>query len=402
MIIGTDAGNLKRVTKRSVTMNQSTSRKCISIISPCFNEEENIENCYRAVRKCFEVELAGYDYEHVFCDNASTDGSVTILERLAAEDQRVKVIVNARNFGPLRSTFNGVKAATGDAVMVMLPVDLQDPVDVLPEFVRLWQEGHEVVYGIRAQREESWPMQLVRRAYYRTVHRFSNIDIPVNVGSFQLVDRVVVDALKDFGDYYPHLPAMIASCGFRRVGVPYRWKARARGYSKNRLWNLADEALNSLISFSHLPMRLSMLAGSLIAALSLAYAALMVVLNLMYYRQLAPAGIPSLVVAVFFFGGVQLFFLGILGEYISAIHLQVRRRPLVIEQRRINFVRPNRDAHDGLPDAIDSDEKKLLQLLANLRSLATTDSGGNGQFETGKTHTGNTQTTPLFEESSKT
>jgi glycosyltransferase involved in cell wall biosynthesis len=318
-------------------MHHTPSRKQISIVSPCFNEEENVQQCYCAVRKCFEEQLAEYDYEHIFCDNASTDGTVEVLERLARDDDRLKLIVNARNFGPLRSTYNGVVAATGDAVLTMLPVDLQDPPSVLPEMIKHWEQGHEVVYGIRAQREEGWLMRSVRRAYYRAVRRFSNIDIPLNVGSFQLIDRVVVDALRKFGDHYPHLPGMIASCGFRRIGVPYTWKARARGFSKNRLWHLADEALNAMISFSCLPMRLSMIAGCTIAALSLLYAAVSLVLNVIYFRQLAPAGIPSLVIAVFFFAGIQLFFLGVLGEYISAIHFQVRHRPMVIERKRVNF-----------------------------------------------------------------
>ena len=250
-------------------------------------------------------------------------------------------------------------------MLTMLPVDLQDPPSVLPEMIQRWEEGYEVVYGIRAQREEGWLMRCVRRAYYRAVRRFSNIDIPVNVGSFQLVDRVVADALRKFGDHYPHLPGMIASCGFRRIGVSYTWKARARGFSKNRLWHLADEALNAMISFSCLPMRLSMMAGCTIAALSLAYAAANLVLNVIYFRQLAPPGVPSLVIAVFFFAGIQLFFLGVLGEYISAIHFQVRHRPMVIERKRVNF-----EPKSGFRgDLGDRDEQQILAEIAELLAL---------------------------------
>ncbi len=354
----------------------SPSRKLISVVSPCYNEEDNIEACCEAVRQCFETELPGYDYEHIFCDNASGDASAAILQRLAEEDPRVKVVFNARNFGPLRSTFNGVKASTGDAVVVMLPVDLQDPVGVLPEFVRLWEQGHEVVYGIRAQREERWLMRQIRRAYYRAVYQVSSIEIPVNVGSFQLIDRKVVEALRDFGDHYPHLPGMIASCGFRRVGVPYKWKARASGFSKNRLWNLADEALNALISFSNLPMRLAMLTGCCIASLSFAYAAINVVVNLLYYRQLAPPGVPSLVVAVFFFGGVQLLFLGILGEYISAVHFQVRHRPLVIERKRINFDTPPQPRSEARFETGSTAEEHLLSTVNDVLALGDVQANG--------------------------
>ncbi|MEW6250692.1 MAG: glycosyltransferase family 2 protein [Planctomycetota bacterium] len=317
----------------------TASRKLVSVVTPVYNEADNVRECVAAVRAVF-AQLPAYDYEHIFCDNASTDETVSILKELAATDPRLKLIVNARNFGPLNSTFNGLMAARGDAVVVLLAADLQDPPEVILDFVRHWAAGHEVVYGIRANREEGLLMRTIRRHYYHLVSRFANINIPLNVGEFQLIDRVVVDALRRCEDYYPYIRGMIASCGFRAVGVPYTWRARKRGFSKNRFYHLVDQGLNGLISFTNVPMRLCLFGGFGLALLSLLVALVTLVANLLYYRRLAPPGIPTLIVAIFFFAGVQLFFFGVLGEYISAIHFQVRRRPLVVERERVNFDSP--------------------------------------------------------------
>src|SRR5438552_6902315 len=325
---------LRRIKVGSTTVSE---RKTISVVTPCYNEETNVTGCYLAVKELFAGPLAKYDYEHVFCDNDSTDNTVLLLKGLAAQDPRVKVIVNARNFGALRSNYNGVLATTGDAVLVFLPADLQDPPEVIPQLVTKWEEGNEIVYGIRAQREEGFLMRTARRIFYRLVRRMANIDVPVDAGEFQLIDRKVVGTLREFEDYYPYIRGMIASCGFRRVGVPYTWKARARGYSKARFYHLIDQALNAIISLSNVPMRLCMFFGVGIAAVSILYGLYGLIINLVYFRELAPPGIPTLIIAVFFVFGLQLFFFGVLGEYISAIHCQVRKRPLVIERERINF-----------------------------------------------------------------
>lgn len=311
--------------------------KLISVVTPCYNEEANVRTCRDAVRQVFQCELPGYDYEHIFCDNDSRDGTPRILAELAAEDRHVKVILNSRNFGPFRSMFNGILSTSGDAVLCFLPADLQDPPELIPKMVRHWEDGHEVVYGIRGQRKEGFLLRNIRRAYYRLVSRLADIEIPLNVGEFQLVDRCVVSALRDFDDYYPYVRGMIASCGFRSTSVEYTWNRRERGMSKNRLYHLIDQGLNGLVSFTNVPLRLCMFLGLLIACLTFFYGGAALLLNLIYYRELAPPGIPTLIVAVFFFSGIQLFFFGILGEYIGAIHSQVRKRPLVIERRRLNF-----------------------------------------------------------------
>jgi polyisoprenyl-phosphate glycosyltransferase len=316
-------------------------RKLISVVTPCYNEEDNVESCYQAVRRVFETEMPGYDYEHIFCDNASKDRTEEILRALSAEDAHVKLILNARNFGPSRSVFNGVMAATGDAVVLFLPADLQDPPEVIPQMVRQWEAGHQIVYGIRANREEGVVMRYVRHRYYRLVRDWADVDIPVDVGEFQLVDKTVINALHRFEDYYPYLRGMVASCGFRSVGIPYTWKARSRGISKNHLYHLVDQGLNGLVSFTNVPLRLCLSVGLMLAAASLLYglASLSITLYDFFVHniRLAQPGIATLIIAIFFFSGVQLFFIGVLGEYIGAIHSQVRKRPLVVEKERVNL-----------------------------------------------------------------
>jgi glycosyltransferase involved in cell wall biosynthesis len=313
------------------------ARPLISVVTPCYNEEDNVGPCYLAVRRVFEEELPDCDHEHIFCDNGSTDATAARLRELAARDPRVRVILNARNFGPFCSAFNGLLSTRGDAVLVLLAADLQDPPELIPDFVAGWRAGHEVVYGIRRRREEGFALRWTRRLYYRTVSRIATHSIPPDVGEFMLIDRVVVEALRRHDDYYPYIRGMVFGCGFRSTGLEYTWRTRKRGLSKNRLLHLVDQALNGLVSFTKLPLRLTLFVGLLTSALSMGYALISLVLNLLWYRRLAPPGIPTLIVAVFFFGGLQLFLFGVLGEYIAAIHFQVRKRPLVVERERINF-----------------------------------------------------------------
>jgi polyisoprenyl-phosphate glycosyltransferase len=316
-------------------------KKLISIVTPCYNEEDNVEACYEAVRRVFETELPEYDYEHIFCDNASKDHTEEVLRKMAAKDSRVKLILNARNFGPSRSTFNGVMAASGDAVVLFLPADLQDPPELIPQMVKQWEAGYQITYGIRANREEGVVMRFIRHRYYRLVKNWAQVDIPTDVGEFQLVDRIVIKALHKFEDYYPYLRGMVASCGFKSIGIAYTWKARARGVSKNRLYHLADEGLNGLVSFTNVPLRACLLSGLLLSCASLLYGFISLLLTLYNYFahnvKLAQPGIPTLIIALFFFSGVQLLFIGVLGEYIGAIHSQVRKRPMVVEKERVNL-----------------------------------------------------------------
>lgn len=318
--------------------------KKISVVTPCFNEEESIRECYETIRDLFADELPGYAREHIFCDNASTDGTVDILREIAAGDDCVKVIVNSRNFGPFRSNLNGVRNTTGDAVLMYLPADLQDPPELLPEFVKLWEQGYGIVYGIRAEREESRLMVLIRKAYYRLINKLSYIDIPLNVGDFQLIDRKVADALSAMKDNEPFPRIMTFETGFRATGIPYTWKARARGFSKNRLHHLFSQGMTGLITSSTAPLRAALILGMVVMAGSLVFALYTAIAHFLASGSLAPPGIPTLIVALFFFAGLQLFFLGMLGEYVLAIFGQVRGRPLVYERERINFDDPDAPA----------------------------------------------------------
>lgn len=311
--------------------------KTISIVTPCYNEELNVRECHAAIKALFDNELKAYRREHVFCDNASSDRTVEILREIAAEDKNVKVIVNARNFGAMRSNYNGVMAATGDAVLLFLPADLQDPPELIPQFVKLWEDGAEVVYGIRKIREENAVMRNLRRLYYRMLTSLSELSLPRGVGDFQLVDRKVIEAMRTIDDSYPFMRMMTFECGFKSVGVPYKWVERRRGVSTNTLKSLVDQGMNGLVTNTLAPLRLVLFAGFAIATLAVAYAFLNLVLGLVFYQTFAQPGIMTIITAVFFFGGVQLFAIGVLAEYVLAIYSQVRRKPVVFERERINF-----------------------------------------------------------------
>ena len=310
--------------------------KTISIVTPCFNEEASIRECYETIKRTLDEKLPGYGREHIFCDNASTDRTVEILREIAATDPSVKVIVNARNFGILRNNYNGVLAATGDAVVLFMPVDMQDPPELIPEFVKHWESGIEIVYGIRAQREEPFLLRNARKAYYQVLSRLSYVNYPPNVGDFQLVDRRVVDSMKRIDDAQPFMRMMPFEVGFRSVGIAYTWRARKHGVSRNAFLHMIDQGLNGLISFSNAPVRIALWTGVAISVLSFLYALVVFFLVLFGVVQ-AEAGIPTVILALFFFGGIQLLFLGVIGEYVLAIFNQVRRRPIVFERERINF-----------------------------------------------------------------
>ena len=311
--------------------------KVISIVTPCFDEIDNVEHCRQAVVDLFNNQLSEYDHEHIFCDNASTDGTGSFLREMAAKDSRVKVVINARNFGALRNIFNGMQYATGDACVPMLPADLQDPPERIVDFVQKWEAGYQVVYGIRREREESLIPRLLRDIFYRVVNRWSPFEIPIGAGEFQLIDRVVLDEVTAFEDYHPYIRGMIAFCGFSTTGVPYVWKKRRRGKSKISFSSLVDQGLNAIISFSAVPTRLALGFGFILAILSVLAALSFFVVNLIYFREFAPPGIALLTVGLFFFAGIQLLFLGLMGEYLLAIHSQVRKKPIVIERELINI-----------------------------------------------------------------
>ena len=214
--------------------------------------------------------------------------------------------------------------------------DLQDPPELIPEMVRHWENGIEVVAGARINRQETWALRTCRKIFYRLVHTLSEIDIPTDVGEFQLIDRKVWEAVVSHHDQYPYLRGIIASVGFRRLIIPYTWRARERGISKNNVMALVDQALNGIFSFTNAPLRFASLLGTCIAVLAFIYS-LFSILYWIFFPNAAPRGTATIIAAIFFFSGVQLLFIGLLGEYITAIHAQVRRGPIVVERERINL-----------------------------------------------------------------
>jgi glycosyltransferase involved in cell wall biosynthesis len=310
--------------------------KKITVVSPCFNEEDNVAQCYEVVKAIFERELPGYEREHIFVDNASQDTTVAILKEIAAADPAVKIVVNSRNFGVFRSTFNGLRHATGDAILCMLPVDLQDPPELLPEFVKLWEQGYEVVAGARSTREETFTLRTSRKIFYRLVNALSDFELSPDVGEFQLIDRKVLDAVLAHNDHYPYIRGIIASVGFRKIIIPYTWRARKRGVSKHNLFMMVDQALNAIFAFTKAPLRFCTFAGFGIATLSILFAIVSVILYVAGIGD-PPRGTTTMIVALFFFSGIQLLFIGMLGEYITAIHNQVRGGPSVIERELVNI-----------------------------------------------------------------
>jgi polyisoprenyl-phosphate glycosyltransferase len=308
--------------------------KRISIVTPCFNEEGNVEDLHTQIIQVMS-ELPGYEFEHIYIDNASTDGTVPILRRLAATDSRVKVILNARNFGHIRSPFYGILQAHGDAVICMSS-DLQDPPSLIKDFVRKWEEGFKAVLGVKTRSKETRLMFLLRRLYYRVLRKLSEVPLVENFTGFALYDQQVVEILRQIDDPYPYIRGLIAEIGFKAAKVEFVQPKRKRGITKNNFYTLYDMAMVGFTSSTKIPLRLATILGFITAAVSFLIGLFYFVYKLIYWNSFT-TGLAPLIVGLFFVGGVQLFFLGIVGEYIGAIYTQVRRRPLVIEKERINF-----------------------------------------------------------------
>lgn len=308
--------------------------KTISIVTPCYNEEGNVEELYRRVRAAI-ASLGRYRYEHIFIDNHSSDRTVEILKRIAAGDGNVKIIVNSRNFGHVRSPIHALHQAGGDAVIGMA-ADFQDPPEMIPQFVREWENGASMVLAIKSASEENALMFGVRKLYYRLVRRLSSIETFENFTGFGLFDRRVVDIVKSFDDPYPYFRGMIAEIGLPYVTVPFQQPRRKRGLTKNNFYTLYDLAMLGITNLSKVPLRLVTFSGFASAALCILVALGYLVYKLLFWDRFS-VGIAPLVIGIFFFSSVQLISVGILGEYIGSIHTQVQKRPLVVESERINF-----------------------------------------------------------------
>ena len=311
--------------------------KRITVITPCFNEEDNVAICASELRKVMVEKLPTYDYEHIFANNASTDSTLIRLRDLAANDSHIKVISNSRNVGPFRNMWNAMKSASGDAIIPLLPADLQDPPVVIPELVKNWESGFLVTYGVRTNRQESIVMRFARGAYYRVIKKFATAVIPLNSGEFLLADKKIIDSILAVDDQYPYIRGLIAQTGVKSASVPYTWVKREHGKSKNSFISLIDQAINGFVSTSRVPARLALLGGFTLSVLGVGYAAFIAIVTFSSTNP-PPVGIPTIIVGIFLLGGVQLLFLGLIGEYILSIHGQVRRVPQMFETERINFL----------------------------------------------------------------
>jgi glycosyltransferase involved in cell wall biosynthesis len=309
--------------------------KKISILTPCYNEEAGIRECYEAVKRMAESALPGYRYEHLFIDNCSEDRTAQILREIAASDRNVKVILNSRNFGHMRSPFHGMLQATGDAVIPVL-ADLQTPPEVVPRLVAKWEEGFPLVLAIRKSSTGGIAMRAARSLFYRIMSGLSEIRQIPNFMGFGLYDRRVLEVFRGLGDPTGYLRGIVAEVGFRKAYVEYHQPPRLHGESRNSLATLLDMAILAMTSYSKVPLRLMTIVGLALSCVGLMVAFGYLVAKLMFWNTME-LGIAPLLIGTFFFAAVQLLCIGLLGEYVSTILEHVKRRPLAIEEERINF-----------------------------------------------------------------
>lgn len=308
--------------------------KTISIHTPCYNEEQNVEELYNRVRAVM-LKIGRYKYEHIFIDNSSRDNTVAILKRLASCDHNVKIIVNARNFGHIRSPFHAFLQTCGDAVIGMV-ADLQDPPEMIEEMIAKWEEGYAMVLCLKSASQENPLMFWIRTQYYKLVQRLSEIDTFENFTGFGLYDRKVVEAVRSFPDAYPYFRGMIAEIGLPYTTIQFLQPRRIRGITKNNFYTLYDMAMLGITNLSKVPLRAVTFLGFACGLLSVLVALSYLIYKLVFWQNFE-LGMAPLVIGLFFLGSVQLVSMGILGEYIGAIHTQVLKRPYVIEKERVNF-----------------------------------------------------------------
>lgn len=311
------------------------TKRSISIVLPCYNEEGNVRELHRRLSEIAQTLSARYDFDFVFIDNCSKDATVDTLRDLGINDSRVKVIVNARNFGHIRSPYHALLQAQGDAVICMA-TDLQDPPELIPEFIAQWEAGYRIAVGVKTKSEESFAFYSLRSLYYTALRRLSDIDLIEHFTGFGLYDRQVVTILRTMDDPYPYFRGLIADIGFPIARIAFTQPLRKRGVTKNNFYTLFDMAMLGFTSHSKIPLRLATLFGFLGGAVSFSVGVFYLVYKLIDWRNFS-VGIAPLVIGLFFFASVQLIFLGIVGEYVGAIYTHVRKRPLVVEAERINF-----------------------------------------------------------------
>ena len=309
--------------------------KKISVLIPCYNEAENVGPISRAVTEILEKELPQYDYELVFIDNDSTDGTRDIIRGLCGDNPRIKAILNARNFGQFNSPYYGMLQVTGDCVIEMV-ADFQDPVEMIPKYIHEWEKGYKIVIGIKTSSKENRLMYWLRSCYYKTIKKLSDVEQIEHFTGSGLYDREFIEVLRSLDDPTPFLRGIVAELGYRRKEIPYEQPRRRAGKTHNNFYRLYDAAMLSVTSYTKAGLRLATIFGSICAVVSMLIAMVYLVMKLIWWDRF-PAGMAPMLIGMLFLGSVQLFFIGFLGEYIMSINQRVMKRPLVIEEERINF-----------------------------------------------------------------
>ena len=321
--------------------------KTISVVIPTYNEEENVEPISREVVKIFSEQLPQFKYEIIFIDNYSKDKTREIISRLCAENPNIKAIFNTKNFGQFNSPYHAICQSHGDCTILMA-ADFQDPVDMIPKFVAEWESGYNIVCGIKATSKEGGIMYLLRSLYYKTIKRMSDVEQIEHFSGFGLYDKSFVDVLRNLDDPSPFLRGIVAELGPDRKEIPYRQEKRRAGKTSNNWYRLYDAGMLSFTSYTKIGLRLATIIGFIFSAISLLVAFAYLVLKLIFWDTF-PAGMIPVLIGVFVIGSLQLFFIGLVGEYIMNINTRIMKRPLVVEERRINFDEIN-TAEDGCND----------------------------------------------------
>jgi len=309
--------------------------KKISVMVPCFNEEENVVPLSEAIINEFEKNLPQYDYEILFIDNDSKDTTREKLTMLCAGNKKIKAIFNAKNFGQFNSPFYGMLQISGDCTVCMC-ADFQDPVEMLPKLVHEWEQGYKIVSAIKTSSKENPIMRFLRTCYYKTIKKMSDVEQIEHFTGFGLYDKDFIEVLRNLKDPTPFLRGIVAELGFKRKEIPYEQARRRAGKTSNNWYRLYDAAMLSFTSYTKIGMRLATIIGFIVSFASLAIALVYLILKLIYWDNFAMGDAPMLI-GVFVIGGIQLFFIGLLGEYIMSINTRVMNRPLVIEEKRLNF-----------------------------------------------------------------
>lgn len=309
--------------------------KKISVMIPCYNEEENVEPISKAIIDVFKTQLSNYDYEILFIDNDSQDKTREILRRMCEEDKHIKAIFNAKNFGQFNSPYYGMLQTTGDCTISMV-CDFQDPVEMIPKYVVEWEKGYKIVIGIKTSSKENKLLYWFRSMYYKFIKKFSEVDQIEHFTGSGLYDKEFINVLRDLKDPTPFLRGIVAELGYKRKEIEYEQPKRRAGKTSNNFLRLYDAAMLSITSYTKIGLRLCSFIGIIIGGISFIIGLVYLIMKLTHWKQFA-VGMAPMLIGVFFLGAVQLFFIGLIGEYIMSINVRVMNRPLVIEEERINF-----------------------------------------------------------------